>query len=179
MADLTIYLKGRNELGFGSIHYGLNVSFPLEHHRTNAENDSNAASGGTTVTPYAGYEASLGRHTFGAKVGYDVYKSDRHYDSAFAGVYARSGGQAFDGALFYEFAMNHWVTFGVTATLNVAQGTSTTFPGESASDDHNGTTSTGLMLYVPYHPTDNITLIASLPAGGYTQDAAPTSTPSA
>lgn len=169
LADPVIYFLGNNALPAGTIHYGFHLAWNLEDRRVNADGNQNAASGRKTLTPYIGYDITVAeRHTFGAKLAYSVYQSDRTTDWGYNGnwIEKTTGGAKFDSYGFYEFTLNKHLTFGAEASFSVANGTSSNQTTDGpTSDDHNSYSSFGLALYVPWHATENITLLGRIYGG--------------
>jgi hypothetical protein len=168
LKDPDLFLNGRVAAGPGSFRFGTHLSFSLEDSKTDSSGDSNAATGGTALTPFVGYEAYFGPHTVGARMTYTVYKGDRKQSDSSSGTQVNStisGGETLTTQVFYEYLMEQ-VTLGVAAELNNIKGAKITSNG--TSQDSSGSSGYSLAVYAPWQLAPNVTLLPRFNYGAFT-----------
>ncbi len=77
ISDPSLYAKFRLHAGQGNFIAKLNYSFSIEDHKIESDGDSNAASGGNTLTASAGYEVGFNRNRIGFEIARDLMQTDR------------------------------------------------------------------------------------------------------
>lgn len=146
----NLYLKGRYGSDHWALIYGAHLDLGIQ--KANAAGSSYSYStGGTTVTPYVGFQSTIGASSLGVRVQYDVYKSSQGEnvtDSTGAPVTGnRTGGQRVSADVFYEADLGSY-TLGGSAFALFSPETTTSVDGNSASDA-NAFYTWGLQLYIP------------------------------
>lgn len=163
MLDPVLFFKGRYDLGAGWLRYGANLVLGFQKHVNKSNGDSNLASGGMTLTPWAGWEMAAGPGTFGARLMFDLYKgeaSGSDESTTPATDYKTTGGGAFGLTAFYEMPMGMWDIGGALTYKSMAT-TKNKVAGVSTSSD-DGATNIMLEVYAPVHVNDMITVLPTL-----------------
>lgn len=160
--DPVMFLKGRKALGPGVLHLGGTLAIAIDDHKIDIHGNSNGASGGMTVAPYAGYEMALGAHTFGAKISYDIYQSDRKFraDAVNGSVIETrvQDGQKLITTLFYEWSNADALTVGGKLAVNSRAKTKSRASNGITTENSDGSTDAIVGVYVPWQiaPTINV-----------------------
>lgn len=111
--NVQVNFKGTNgTYTWGRLRYGAMNSigaFPATYTLTSNSNNFNfnASTGNYTFTPYLGADMDLGSGVFGAKVSYDLVKTDRVIHSPpNQSTLLVTGGQDLTASIFYEWLMD-------------------------------------------------------------------------
>jgi hypothetical protein len=164
MNDPVIYFLGRNDVGYGSIHYGLNFDFAVDKGQINTTS-MNEASGGLTFTPFVGYEFGIGPGILGAKASYDI-RTNRSYEDNRGNNGTSSltlkDGQAFTIMAFYEWNLDP-VVWGLDLGLVNRTADHFTENGKSGSLN-NGSNNFNISTYANWTV---IPMVHILPSIGY------------
>jgi hypothetical protein len=178
LMDPTLKFKGRNAIAGGTIRYGADLSLSLEKSKISSSGNSNAASGGTTLAPWIGYEHELGPGFIGGKIQYDLYKGDRKVQNdtvagattvdpandAANATSTDSNGQNVALNVFYEMKFKTKYTAGANVNYVYHAETRTSVNGASSRGTRDQGSATGLKLYGTIQFTERIAL---LPAIGF------------
>ncbi len=157
MEDLVAFFHGRSAMGGGSLRYGADLGFSLVKAENKSATESNASSGGLSVTPFVGFEMQAAPCTYGARLSYKMYTGDRSVKNpAPAAEDKLSGPTTTTLSLFYEHDMAP-MTLG--AALEIAGQSSTEDKTTPPSTKSSGNTLTGIKLYVPYMASESITVL--------------------
>lgn len=76
LQDPTVKLKATSAMGTWNLRYGAELGLGLEKSKIEASGNTNAASGGFSLTPYVGADANVGPGNLGGRLMY-AYKMDR------------------------------------------------------------------------------------------------------
>ncbi len=160
--DPNVDLKFRVPLEIGVLRYGGNIAYAVEKRRTEISGDYNNATGGSSMTPYIGYEMPLSGGRLGVKLSYDLYMGDspREYGTS---SFTVSGGKALILTPFYELASGAFTYGGALSYKNVAEHINTT-NGQAASNN-DAYTAIELQAYMPIRSSPSLTY---LPIARYT-----------
>ncbi|NJL25085.1 MAG: hypothetical protein HC902_07860 [Calothrix sp. SM1_5_4] len=166
--DPEVYLNGRVGIGPGSLRFGANVAFSPMKAEISSNGDANNFSGGTTVSPYVGYEFFVGRGLLGFRGAYDLYQSEREVSdkTSTPNSYKVTDGQDISLAAFYEYPIWKLSIGSALEYTNSAQtrkkSNGATTPGNNAFSEYH------MRVYVPIRFNPKITLYPALAVG--TQD---------
>ncbi len=169
MVDPDIFLNGAIAAGPGSFRFGTHFTYSIDKSKTEANGDTNQASGGMALIPFIGYEMPVGPHIFGGRLSYELIKGDRKSTDSSGGTDVNSttsGGEDLSAAFFYEFAMPA-VSLGTSLEVIASKETSTETAGIS-TDNHDSTTRAQLNFYAPFRAAPNFTLIPRVSYQRYT-----------
>lgn len=162
--DPVLTANFRIPLGVGAVRFGTDLSFSLGDHKIEADGDSNLASGGTVLTPYAGYEAILGSHGFGGKLRHQAVRTDRNYSveqsSGGTNKYKIKDGEQTYLDLFYEYSFPKIVAIGTA--LEFTHSAESKSGSTKNNDKYNAV---DVNVYVPLRFNSKITLVPSLSFG--------------
>ena len=166
MRDAMVTFNGRVPFGLSAFRFGLDLSQSFGEAVIEKDGDSNLASGGTTLTPFVGFETTFGASLIGAKLGYDVYQSDRDYknESPPATKFKVKDGQRLNAALFYEYTFPKIVSVGA-ALEYLDRADSKTSGNGTTSKNKDGASLTMLNVYVPLRFNPRVTLIPEISSG--------------
>ncbi len=160
--DLTVFFRGRNQVGGGMLRYGLNVDFGLEKHKVKANGDENNSTGGMWATPFIGFEMSRDNCTYGGRISYKTLIGDaKMEDEGPPKVESDiSGGSQFGLDLFFEHQIQQW-TLG--AALEITSVEKKEAKANGVTTEHAfGNTQWTLAFYTPYDVSENIELLPSV-----------------
>lgn len=166
--DIRFFLLGRMDQAASSFRFGTDVNFSLSKSITEADSDTNRASGGISLEPFVGYEMYWNACTVGTKLAYKLYAGDRKAEDKSATPTTTSdvsGGETVTWSAFYEHDMKPW-TLGVSLDWESeakdkedTNGTVTTSAGQSIMT---------LTLYAPYEVSESLTVYPLVNYGKYT-----------
>ena len=166
MFDPVLFFHGRYNLGMGWLKYGADLSVGFQKGETKANGDTNNATGGNTLTPFAGWEMAAGPGTFGAKLMFDLYKgegSNEDKSTTPSTTTKTSGGNRFGLAAFYEMGMGMWDLGGALSYHTAASTKSKVASVETTNDDD--MSEILLQVYAPVHINEMITILPELHYG--------------
>ncbi len=163
--DPKVFFLANLPLPAGALHYGATLGLSLEKSKTNdSSNTGNVATGGFLLTPFIGYDLSLGPVIFGGQISYDVYKGDRSSEiTSSSGIVTNStstDGQALSVMTFGELPLK-------TSTLGLSLGYFTYAKTKSKSSsgtvtqNNDSVTKSAIKLYGAF-PIGRVTLLPSL-----------------
>jgi len=160
--DPDFFLNGALPMGPGTFHFGTHFTYSISKSKIDVDGNSNAASGGWSLTPYAGYDFHAGPNIFGIHMSYDLAQGNRKvvdkYSTPGSEINSTdSGGQALTANYFYEY-QRQMVTFGAALEV-VTQRTSDRETNGVSTDQHDPLTTAQLNLYAPLRFTPNFTFI--------------------
>lgn len=171
LIDPTLSANLRVPVGMGALRAGLNFSFSLEDSKEEADGDDNFATGGSTLTPYVGYEMSVGSNVFGARVAYDAVKGDRTHkdesDTAPTSTDKISGGEDLSLAGFYEYHFPRIFTVAGALEFIDSDETKTSTNGGAKTEDNNSSKILRFRIYAPMKFNETVTLIPTVSSGAY------------
>jgi len=164
MPDPSVFLNGRNDLGVGSIHWGAILTFALAKGQLN-NTTANETDGGFTFTPFVGYEAMVGPGTLGARVSYDVLKTNDNFNDNVGGTSTSAydkNGNILTFAVFWEMNFNP-VVWGIDVGLLNHSASSTVESGVTTNNSDNFT-AFNISTYANWTVAQDISI---LPTIGY------------
>lgn len=170
LSDPDVYLMGRTRAGDGWFRYGAHLTTTVEKSKWDGKT-ANAASGGTTLAPFVGFETHAGPGIAGGKIAYDVYKSDRDYEDSSSNPTVTSkikGGERLALTGFYEWTIAPIIDLGFSLQyLDWAQTKRETSGVTVTNDDRSSRLN--LEVYAPLHLKNQITLVPFLGFGTFTK----------
>lgn len=168
LLDPAFKLNGMTRVGPGLLRFGAELDIAIEDDETDVSNDSNAASGGHTLTPLIGYEFATGTAIFGGALTYDIYKGDRSIkdDGSTPSKTTGKDGRVMILAAFGEFMMNSTTRLGGMIQHISSEETKTESNGVTRSNN-NATTALTFSGYVPYEATPSLTILPAFTFGSY------------
>lgn len=167
LSNPDINIVGRYPLGSGTLRFGGDLELTMTDATTDSSGNSNADSGGMTLTPFVGYEMPMGPGLLGVKVAYDLYKGDRKSDvtatdgSGTVTNETISGGNSQTYSVFYEAKVAPTFTLGAALLYTSDPGTVTKTSSASASGNDN-TSSIGIQPYLTAQVADNVAILGTL-----------------
>lgn len=176
--DPQFLLKGRIAMALGTLYGGTTLTYPTQKHVIEASGNSNMASGGTSVTPYIGYEIARGDHTMGVRVAYQVWLGSRQIEDRSFGLNSTTitvdeqvtGGNVLTASTFYEFAWQR-LTMGLAALVEETAAKTTTYDAtqsrDTSPDRDSPTGRIALQFYAPVELGLRFTLLPSIEVGRY------------
>jgi len=168
LADPVIFFHGRMAQGPGSLRFGADVGFSLEDSEISSTDNENMASGGISVAPFVGYEMIKDQCTYGARVSYLFYATERNETDKTSTPPDKNklkGGAALTTALFYEHNMNPWI-LGAALEFVFQDGEKTTTAGVTTEEDASHS-AYRLNVYAPYDISQTIRLLPRITYGNY------------
>lgn len=115
MTDPEIYLSARSDMGSGSLRYGANLRVSPGNQKIDSSGTSETEySGGTTFTPYIGYEMPVSSGICGVKLKYDLIQTARKFtnnSTTTAGLQSFTITEGNNAALyaFHEMNFEQWI----------------------------------------------------------------------
>lgn len=163
VADPIITFAGHMPLPTGALHYGANLSVSLIKSTSDYNGNANAATGGSKLAPYLGYDFDAGSLKLGAQIAYELIKGDRTNEyTASNGVVTTtttSGGEELTIQAFGELPINS-ALLGLSVGLADTKATASTTNGTTTQNKNAG--STTLARVYGTLPVGNVTLLSSL-----------------
>ncbi len=161
LRDPNLYIRGRVPMAGGSLRFGAELGVSLSKSITEANGDTNSASGGMSLLPYVGYEVDAAPSVYGARLSFRLPLGDRTEEDK--GQTPPAESKTSDGrtaaiSLFYEHDM-------APAKLGVALQISSTEKVEwkdssgAISARNAGFTTAALKLYAPYEVNHQVTIL--------------------
>lgn len=164
--DPAINIKLRNQIGAGTLRYGLRAAIALEKSKIDSDGNSNAASGGSSVTPFVGYELPLGPGFIGAQASYDLYKGDRKTKTdGVTNETKTTGGETLEVSAFYEANVGI-MTYGGALVFDSRAESKDAVGSAAPKGNKNAYTAYTLHFYTPAHLTPTITILPTVDLGG-------------
>src|SRR5205085_1715707 len=80
--DPILFVNGRLNLADSSLRFGAAFSFSFEDNIRDASGNYNQATGGLALTPFVGYEMTVGEQTFGARLKYRLQGDTKSKDES-------------------------------------------------------------------------------------------------
>lgn len=166
LEDPAINIKLRNQIGAGTLRYGLQANIGIEKSKVDKDGNTNAASGGSSVTPFVGYELPLGPGFIGARASYELYKGDRKtkFDGE-SDETKTTGGQLVEVSAFYEANVGI-MTYGGALVFDSKAESKSADGSEAATGNKDAYTQYTVHFYTPAHLTPTITILPTLDLGG-------------
>lgn len=153
--DVDLFVRGSNAMGSGRLTYGTTLGLSLGDSETETNGDSNAQSGGMSLTPYVGYEMAAGPGLWGAQVRYN-WLGER--TSTSGGTETKTeGGSGFGVATFYEYDWSAENSIGASLAYDMSGETES---GGTKNDDNSNMLT--LSIYAPMKVADKMELIPRL-----------------
>lgn len=153
MADPLLYFEGRNNMGPGTLLYGLNLTVALGNHTVDAQFNNNASNGGIGANPWVGYQMHLGPGTIVGKLQYSGFLTDRKtVTTATNGTTTTTttdGGQMTQMDVLWEQNITPTIIYGAGFTYNAFMQTKNTTSGVQTDGD-NGTAALGGEAYAVF-----------------------------
>jgi len=167
MIDPTLSANFRIPVGAAALRFGADLSTSIGKYKIENDGDTNLASGGTKLTPYAGVEFLLADMVFGTRLSYDLYKGDREVEDQTTNPtsnYKYIDKRELNAAFFYEFNFPRIVSIG-GALEYINSPTSKTESNGVKTSDKNAADIYALKAYVPLRFNPRVTLVPSLKVG--------------
>lgn len=171
LGDVLLFLMGRVPVGAGHFRFGADLGIALEDKEIkNANADTNASSGGMSLTPFVAYEINMAPSIFGVKFSHELRLGDARLENKAvtpAQTYKSNGGNDTRLALFFEHDM-------APARLGLALEIEASARNEWKNDAGTVVSSTspltnaGLRFYLPYTISESATIVPSLKYAQYT-----------
>jgi hypothetical protein len=169
MADPTIFVNGRNDLGVGSIHWGAILDIGLQKQTVNSTTASES-SNGFTFTPFVGYEAMVGPGILGAKVSYDLIQTNKSWvnntadATNFGETETTKNGNLLTFLVFWEMNFNP-VIWGVDVGLINHASTTTNYADGTSQGNSDNFTAFTVATYANWAVTPDIFILPTIGFG--------------
>lgn len=168
--NIDIFGLGKTDLAGGTFRYGLDFAVSTAKHKFDTTSNTYSIAndtGGTSLTPFIGWEMAMGPGTLGAKFSYSFLLTDRKYDvspAAGTNIDSDKGVNSESLAVFYEWMMNNW-SLGVSVAWNGVSGSKATTVNGATGDVDSGHAGILVDVYAPITLADNITLLPQIGFG--------------
>lgn len=163
LTDFNFFFKGNYApMDASSMHYGINVGIsPADREEDSTKKETNAVSGGMSMTPYVGYQWLVGAGVWGANLSHEMDLGDRSVNiKPGTTTEKRTGGNDTILTGFYEHVWEKW-NFG-GALSYISRNTLETDPSVGADEETTGGTYWRLRFYPTWEVNEMTTVLGEI-----------------